>query len=140
MMQVKEILEVCLYVHDLDAAQAFYQDVLGLELLSRVEGRHAFFHCGARVLLLFNAAETCKGEGVPVHGTSGDGHICFAIHADELPAWEAHLQSHGVEIEQRVTWSDRGDSIYFRDPDGNSLELASPRIWRIPEERTLQHD
>ena len=43
------MLESALYVCDLDAAEAFYRDVLGLDPITRVEGRHAFFRCGEGV-------------------------------------------------------------------------------------------
>lgn len=36
-----------------------------------------------------------------------------------------------VESEQRITWDNGARSIYFRDPDGNGLEFAEPRMWGI---------
>jgi hypothetical protein len=38
-----------------------------------------------------------------------------------------------VAIEHEATWPRGGRSFYFRDPAGNSLELATPRIWGLPE-------
>ena len=49
-MQPSAILESALYVTDLDAAEAFYRDVLGLERIAKVDGRHVFFRCGRGVL------------------------------------------------------------------------------------------
>ena len=57
-MTPSAILESALYVTDLDAAEAFYRDVLGLERIAKVDGRHVFFRCGQGVLLLFNAEAT----------------------------------------------------------------------------------
>ena len=57
-MTPSAILESALYVDDLEAAEEFYGGVLGLELITRAEGRHVFFRCGAGVLLLFNADAT----------------------------------------------------------------------------------
>lgn len=133
-MKAQDILEVCVYVEDLDAAAAFYQNVMGLEILWREEGRHVFLRCGGRMLLIFNAAETTKLQDLPSHGTQGAGHICFAAKNEDLPAWRTHLAEHGVEIEHEATWGDRGQSLYFRDPDGNSLEVGTPRIWGIMED------
>jgi catechol 2,3-dioxygenase-like lactoylglutathione lyase family enzyme len=37
----------------------------------------------------------------------------------------------GIAIESKVQWELGGQSLYFRDPDGNSLELATPGLWSI---------
>ncbi|MBI3850173.1 MAG: VOC family protein [Verrucomicrobia bacterium] len=133
-MRVSEILETCLYVGDLDAAEKFYSTVLGLEVTARLAGRHVFFRCGRRVFLIFNPAKTRElGTGLPPHGADGPGHAAFAVTEDELPTWRSHLERNGVAIEREINWPNGGRSIYFRDPAGNSLELASPRIWGIDE-------
>jgi catechol 2,3-dioxygenase-like lactoylglutathione lyase family enzyme len=133
-MRAERILETCLYVHDLEAAEEFYRRVLGLEPLSRVAGRHVFFRCGDGVLLLFNPAETRRPTGdVPIHGADGPGHVAFAIRRGEVAAWREQLRQQGVTIEQELTWPSGGQSLYFRDPAGNSVELATPATWRLPE-------
>jgi len=130
-VNIKGILETCLYVDDLNAAEEFYSQVLQIEPFSSVENRHRFFKCGQGMLLLFNPAETAKPTGdVPAHGAHGPGHVAFAIAAGEVAAWRSYLQQQGVEIEAEVTWPSGGQSIYFRDPAGNSLELATVRVWQ----------
>lgn len=133
-MTINYVLETCIYVTDLDVARDFYKDVLGLEFLGQFENRHAFFRCNSQVILLFNANETRKATDVPAHGMTGEGHVAFAIKNDEIEDWKQRLIQHGVEIEQVKQWDDRGYSVYFRDPSGNSLEVATPRIWNIPED------
>lgn len=134
-MTPSAILESALYVTGLHAAEAFYRDVIGLELLGRVEGRHAFFRCGGGVLLLFNAEATRIPPApdarlqVPPHGTVGEGHLCFAATADEMAGWRIHLAAKGIAIESEFEWPQGGHSIYIRDPSGNSIEFAEPRIW-----------
>ncbi len=137
------ILESALYVDDLDRAEAFYGGVLGLERIARVEERHVFFRCGDGVLLLFDAQATVKPPApdarlpVPPHGATGDGHLCFRATAQEIDRFRAHLERNGVAIAADFRWPARGDepsggrSIYFRDPAGNSLEIAEPRIWGL---------
>jgi catechol 2,3-dioxygenase-like lactoylglutathione lyase family enzyme len=131
------ILESALYVGDLDAAEAFYRDVLGLGLITRVDGRHVFFRCGEGVLLLFSAEATEIPPApdarlpVPPHGARGPGHLCFAASAEEIETWRARLAGQGVAIEADFEWPNGGRSIYFRDPSGNSLEFAEPRIWGL---------
>jgi catechol 2,3-dioxygenase-like lactoylglutathione lyase family enzyme len=59
----------------------------------------------------------------------GPLHIAFAITAEALPEWEQRLGRSGVPIEGRTDWPRGGRSIYFRDPDGHLLELATPGLW-----------
>ena len=133
MRSIDRVLETILYVDDLDAAERFYGEVLGLELDSRKDGLFVFFKCGAGMLLLFEPGAASTGRNVPAHGAQGPGHACFAVAEADLEHWKEHLQAAGVAIEQEVEWPRGGRSFYFRDPAGNSLELATPMIWGLPE-------
>ncbi|MCM2472575.1 glyoxalase/bleomycin resistance/extradiol dioxygenase family protein [Rhizobium sp. CG5] len=133
---IEGILETALYVDDLDAAQAFYEGILGLETLSRAGDRHVFFRCGAGILLLFNAQETEKPAAagalpVPSHGSRGAGHMCFRVSADNLDRMVERLAAAGVPLEADFRWPNGARSIYFRDPAGNSLECAEPALWGL---------
>lgn len=128
------ILEAALYANDMDAAERFYGEVLGLERIVRVADRHVFFRVGDGVLLIFNPSETCKPPcnpdlPVPPHGAQGPGHFCFAVDGTALDDWCARLYAAAVEIEADFHWPNGARSIYFRDPAGNSLEMAEPRLW-----------
>jgi catechol 2,3-dioxygenase-like lactoylglutathione lyase family enzyme len=127
------ILEAVLYVDDLAAARAFYGEVLGLECLSEKPGVFVFFKLAHGMLLLFDPAASLANADLPAHGASGPGHLCFSVAEAELDAWQARLQEAGIAIEHEQTWPRGGRSFYFRDPAGNSLEMASPRIWGLPE-------
>ena len=135
--QVRGVLETCLYASDLAAADRFYADVIGLEAFQRVAGRHVFFRCGSGVLLVFDPARTSAEPGsvggapIPPHGSTGAGHVAFAVPEAELDVWHAHLAARGVEIESEVRWPRGGRSIYVRDPAGNSVEIAAEGIWGV---------
>ena len=132
-----EILEVALYVTDLAAAEHFYTKILGFSLYSKVAKRHVFLRCGDRMVLLFNAEATINsGDGpldAPEHGMRGEGHIAFAVRDYEIDRWKEYLTAQEVNIEKEICW-ERGRSIYFRDPSGNSVEITSPAIWGIQED------
>jgi catechol 2,3-dioxygenase-like lactoylglutathione lyase family enzyme len=136
-MKPAGILETILYAHDLGAIERFYRDVLGLEPHSRVEARQIFYRCGDQMLLIFNPDVTERPPPanarlpVPPHGAYGEGHVCFRASAAEIDGWRAHLEGLGVEIEADFEWPDGGRSIYFRDPAGNCLEFAEPKIWGL---------
>jgi catechol 2,3-dioxygenase-like lactoylglutathione lyase family enzyme len=128
------VLETSLYVSDLDRATAFYQNVLGLRKIDDFPGgRGAALQVGSgpSVLLLFRADITRAGGTFPPHGTSGAGHVAFRVEASEISAWRERLRDHGVAIEKEIAFGTDPPSIYFRDPDGNSLELAVTTIWHL---------
>jgi catechol 2,3-dioxygenase-like lactoylglutathione lyase family enzyme len=136
-MKIDGVLETCLYAADLVAAEQFYTGVLGLEVIAREPGRHVFFRSGHGVFLVFNPAHTSSqvttvgGIGIPLHGAGGIGHTAFAVSEPDLPSWRERLTQAGVSIEAEVVWPKGGHSLYFRDPAGNSVELATPRIWGL---------
>jgi len=129
-MRLGQLSEAAIYASDLDAAERFYHDVLGLEIISRMENRGIAFRCGETVLLVFDPERTrVPDAGVPTHGASGEGHIAFVIEDSELDLWRARLMSFGVAIEPEVAWPSGGRSLYFRDPARNVVEFAPPTLW-----------
>ena len=136
-MKTAGVLESCVYAKDLEAAEQFYKDVIGLEVISREEGRHVFFRCADSVVLIFNSERASteqtwvRGAPIPMHGSLGAGHLAFRISMDDLPVWREHLKRCGVEIESEVCWENGVQSIYIRDPAGNSVELAPPLLWGL---------
>ena len=132
--RVTHVLETSLYVADLDVSGDFYRRVFGFEDFLRDARMRALGAPGGAVLLLFvlggSAAPSITPAGlIPAHDGGGVLHVAFAIPAGELPAWEAHLQAQAVTVESRVTWPRGGTSLYFRDPDGHSIEVATPGLW-----------
>lgn len=130
------MLETSLYISDVDRAVKFYREVLGLRLINDAyfEGdRGAALQVGSgpSVLLLFRAVETLKGGMLLAHGTTGPGHAAFRIEVAEIPGWRERLRAHGIEIDQEFAFGNNPPSIYFRDPDGNVLELAVAAIWAL---------
>lgn len=129
-MRVDGVLETCLYVDNLDLSESFYRRVLCLDPLARVAGRHVVFVCGEAMLLLFRAGETNQAGDVPPHGSHGQGHVAFSVAISDIGLWREHLEANGVAVEKEIVWERGAHSIYFRDPDGNSLELATRDLWR----------
>lgn len=138
-MKPARVLETVLYAEDLEAAEAFYRDALGLEPASKQAGRQVFYKLDDAMLLIFNPRATAVPPApaatlpVPPHGAIGQGHVCFAASADEISAWRALLESKGVAIEADFCWPGGGRSLYVRDPAGNAVEFAEPRIWGFEE-------
>jgi len=128
------VLETVLYVEDFAPACTFYEQVLGLNSIYRDQRLCAYDIGGRGALLLFlrgHSLETVHlpGGTIPPHDGSGPVHIAFSIAAEDRAAWEARLNEAEVAIEGRTVWPRGGTSIYFRDPDGHLVELATPGLW-----------
>ncbi len=132
-MKPAGLLEATLYAADLEAAEDFYRKVLGLEVYSRDPGRDVFFRCGRGMFLVFNPRRTSQNGNSPVprHGATGPGHVAFRMEDEDVENWKVHLKAEGVEIEKEISWPGGGRSLYFRDPAGNSVELATAQLWGL---------
>jgi catechol 2,3-dioxygenase-like lactoylglutathione lyase family enzyme len=130
---IRRILETALDCNDLRRTAAFYQALLATAPMLDSERLIVFDVGEGTLLLLFQRGNAdplpTPGGVIPGHDAGGPGHFAFAIDADQLSAWSARLDALGIAIESRVTWERGGTSLYFRDPDGRSVELATPGLW-----------
>lgn len=130
-MKATRIFETCIYVREIREVESFYTDVLGLEVVLRDPDRHLMLRCGESIFIVFNARATRNPEaGKLAHGCQGSGHVAFQTTHQELDDWSRHLTRNGIEIEEVVEWEGGARSLYFRDPAGNLLELATPDLWQ----------
>ncbi|WP_299567749.1 VOC family protein [uncultured Sulfitobacter sp.] len=136
MPHLDSILETALYVDDMERACRFYEDTMGLKPLLNKDRLSAYDVNGASVLILFLRGGTTQGVRadngyIPPHDGRGELHMAFTCDHATLREWEAHFEKTGIEIEGRTQWSAGGESIYFRDPDRNLLEIAAkPGLWK----------
>ena len=131
---VRGVLETCLYVSDVERSRAFYEAVFGFAAMVGDDRLCAFDVAPAQVLILFKRGGTTEpiatgGGVIPPHDGSGEQHVAFAIDPGVYDEWMRHLRSLGIGVESEVTWPRGGRSLYFRDPDGLLIELATPPIW-----------
>ncbi len=134
MPNVTHILETALYVSDLDISQQFYEALFGFELFLRDARMAALGVPGQQVLLLFQRGASAEPSRtpfglIPSHDGHGVLHMAYAIEADQVDPWLVALRDAGVAVESRLDWASGSTALYFRDPDGHSIELATPRLW-----------
>lgn len=136
MPSVTGLLETALYVEDLERATEFYRGLFKFEILVADNRLMALGVAGRQVLLLFrksasNTPVQTAGGVIPPHDGHGSLHLAFAISEESFGEWERALVEHRVAVESVVRWPRGGRSLYFRDPDGNLVELATPGTWAI---------
>jgi catechol 2,3-dioxygenase-like lactoylglutathione lyase family enzyme len=136
------LLETALYLDDVGQEARFYQGLFGFRLLSGSTGPEAMFAAlevpRQGVLLFFkkgaNAQPVDTGGGlIPPHGGEGSLHLAFAIPTDSYASWKTKLVARNIKIESEVRWHRGGRSLYFRDPEGNLVELATPGLWSFAD-------
>ena len=115
-----------LTVADIDRTCSFYERALGLKTVVFGEGRRALAFGDQKINLHQSALEIAPHAARPTPGSSD---LCF-LTGTPLAEVVTHLGRVGVTIELGPVkrTGARGPilSVYFRDPDGNLLELANP--------------
>ena len=132
-MKISNIAETSLYTSDIEAARRFYGIILGLEEMSYEQNYRVFYKIGNVWLLIFNPKQTNQinsfmGNAIPPHGATGSIHLALNILPSDYSAWEDRLRSHKIEIELNADWIGQKRSIFFRDTEGNLLELSTGDI------------
>lgn len=132
MLKVNSLLEIVLFVEDIARSVAFYKAVMGL-----LQSKDGVFVIAPGQLLLFAKHGTTAlpkqlpGGVIPTCGTVGAQHVAFAVAAADFEEWRTHLIAQGLADLSEVRWERGGRSLYFRDPDGHLLELATPGVWEV---------
>ncbi len=128
MPAISGIAHVELTVRDLDASEAWYLRLLGMQRVW--EGRddsqqivaRALLESKSRVVLGLTQYQKATGEPFAVRRPGLD-HLSFAVaDRDELQAWERHLAELGLDYTPAEEWS-HGAAVTVRDPDGIALEF-----------------
>jgi catechol 2,3-dioxygenase-like lactoylglutathione lyase family enzyme len=132
-LKIGAVVETAIHADNLDDAEDFYGNVLGLRVVGKEPGRHVFLQVGeAGVPLASRAETTLKGDQLPPHGATEPGHFALRIEVEAFDGSRRLLHGHGVAVQIRGRCPSGGKSLYFRDPAGNSVELVTPGVWGLP--------
>jgi catechol 2,3-dioxygenase-like lactoylglutathione lyase family enzyme len=125
-MKIDSLDHLVLTVRDIDASIAFYVDVLGMKAVSFGAGRRALAF-GLQKINLHPAAAPLKPHAATPMPGSAD--LCL-LTSTPIPDVVMHLGRLGVSIEEgpvpRTGATGPILSVYFRDPDGNLIEVSNP--------------
>ena len=124
MLPIRGLYEVAIRVKHLPTSEAFYRNILGLQVGIRDDRRNwLFLRAGGDAGMI--VLQQDAGEW-PIQ------HFAFTVDEADIERSAQMLRERGVEVEGPVIheWMS-ATSIYFDDPDGNNLELLA--LMKRPE-------
>ncbi len=132
----KHLGHVNLYVRNAARAKDWYEDVLGLHVYDFRPGWAAFMSADTDKSHEVALMEVGENATLPQKGQVGLNHLAWMMESlDDLKTMYHRLKDKGVKIDRIV---DHGLSlgIYFRDPDGNGLEVS----YELPRDQWPRQD
>jgi catechol 2,3-dioxygenase-like lactoylglutathione lyase family enzyme len=124
-MQLKRLDHFGVHVSDLERAERFYTEVLGMRVQMRLAEQVLLRYAGGSCAL-FLKADHAPGGREQVEQPLGRAHHAFEVAWDDLAAARALFDARGVPHHAPIDWGDH-ECLYFLDPDGNLLELVGYR-------------
>ncbi len=126
-MQIDSLDHLVLTAQDIQTTCEFYSHVLGMQVVTSAEGRMAL-QFGNQKINLHQAGKEFDPKAQ--HPTPGSADLCF-LTSVPLEQVIVHLQSCNVSLlmgpVERTGATKPLMSLYFRDPDGNLLEISNAR-------------
>jgi catechol 2,3-dioxygenase-like lactoylglutathione lyase family enzyme len=124
-MRILGIHHIALNVCDLDRAERFYTDVLGLKVLKRFSKglRHLILDIGNSQIALFEVPDLEMKSHLEKLSGTGYMHFAFKIDREEFKLAIKKLLDHSIDIGDGPIRRGEGSSVYFQDLDYNHLEI-----------------
>ena len=115
---------LALNVRELDAMKRFYVDLLGFAVEWEPDGDNVYLSSGLDNLALHRSAEAADPAIADFGGGSLDHLGLIVRSAEDVDRWAAFLEGRGVKLDAKPkTHRDGARSCYFRDPDGNRVQI-----------------
>ncbi|MEC9018847.1 MAG: VOC family protein [Nitrospinota bacterium] len=126
-MKLDGVHHIGVNVRDLDRAEAFYTEVLGFKVIDRYqeETRHSMLDTGAAKIHLFESTDLKFDEAIHRLSEDGYAHMAFGTSRERFPQVMAELKNNNIPFRGPLILG-KGESVHFKDPDGNHLEIRCP--------------
>ncbi|WP_244521533.1 VOC family protein [Bradyrhizobium sp. DOA9] len=119
---IRAIDYTVIFVRDMAAMRGFYEDVLALSLSRELSPNWIEYSLGSNTLALARPSRT-SGDA-PTPAGSASLQLAFKVSAAEVDACADELVRQGVALLSPPTNQPFGHrTLFFRDPDGNLLEV-----------------
>ncbi len=133
-MKLDGVHHIALNVRDLDRALDFYTRVLGFKVTERYqeEIRHVMLDAGNLGVHLFETPALEMDEALARLSGEGYAHLAFGTTREEFFSIVEELKKKNVTIDAGPIILGKGESVHFKDPDGNHLEIRCPALDPAP--------
>jgi catechol 2,3-dioxygenase-like lactoylglutathione lyase family enzyme len=125
-MRVRRLDHFGVDVADLDRAERFYTEVLGMVVRMRLPDQLLLSY-GDGNCALFLKPDRVPGDPGQVRDPLGKSHHAFEVSWDDYQDAAATFTARGVPFHAPIDWGDH-ECLYFLDPDGNLLEFVAYRV------------
>ncbi|KYG24908.1 glyoxalase [Bradyrhizobium sp. AT1] len=119
---IRAIDYTVIFVRDMAAMRRFYEDILAFPLLRELSPNWIEYGLGSNTLALARPSRTAADAPVPPGSAALQ--LAFKVSAAEVDQCADELVRHGVALLSPPTNQPFGHrTLFFRDPDGNLLEV-----------------
>ena len=126
-MKLDGVHHIGVNVTNLDRAESFYTNVMGFKVIERYQEkiRHAMLETGATKIHLFESTNMEFGKAINRLSEDGYAHVAFGTSRKLFPQVMEELKKHNISFRGPLILG-KGESVHFKDPDGNHLEIRCP--------------
>ena len=126
-MDLDGVHHIGLNVSDLETAESFYTDVLGFKVIYRYQDgiRHSMLEAGITKIHLFESTDLEFDDAITRLSEGGYAHIAFGTNRKQFPQIMEELRKQNIPFRGPFILG-KGESVHFKDPDGNHLEIRCP--------------
>ena len=126
-MKLDGVHHIGVNVVDIERAENFYTNVLGFRVVKRYEEevRHLMLDAGSATLHLFESPDLHMENAIDCLSEQGYAHIAFGTNREHFPEIIDELKKKNVVFRGPLILG-QGESVHFKDPDGNHLEIRCP--------------
>ena len=126
-MQLDGVHHIGVNVRDLNRAESFYVNVLGFIVVDRYQEdiRHSMLDTGTTKIHLFESTNLEFDDAIIRLSEDGYAHLAFGTTRKQFPQIMEELKKHNVPFRGPLILG-KGESVHFKDPDGNHLEIRCP--------------
>ena len=119
---IRAIDYTVLFVRDMAAMRRFYEDVFGLAVAREISSGWIEYRLGSNTLALARLSRTAGDSPTPKGSAALQ--LAFKVAAGEVDRCAEELLGRGIDLLEPPTNQSFGHrTLFFRDPDGNLLEI-----------------